>query len=182
MSAAQAFARAGGEYAPILQTGINFHTGDTGKSLTGATGYVVTFRAEKRKGIFRPSMAADLNYASGNASIGSDTPTCTLMGLGFLGGVHIFPFTTGRFQPFFGGSGVFSWAFMKLPSPPTGVEPNTQGLAFGYEISAGVDLRLGNVEGNAVRIHGGLWNVTSSLGGVSGFQLTGFRFLLGIAY
>ena len=172
----------GGEYAPILETGVNFHSGDTGKSISGSNEYVVTFRAEKRKGMWRPTIAADLGYASGTASVGAESPSFTMMGAGFLGGVHLFPFTTGRFQPFVGGSGILAWNFMKLATPPTGVEPNTQGLSLGYEISAGVDLRLGNVEGNALRIHGGLWSATSSLAGVSGFQLTGFRLSLGVAY
>ncbi|KKW26538.1 MAG: Thermophilic metalloprotease (M29) superfamily, partial [Candidatus Kaiserbacteria bacterium GW2011_GWB1_52_6] len=66
--------------------------------------------------------------------------------------------------------------------PPTGVEPNTQGLSLGYQVSAGVDLRFGSVEGTALRIHGSLWSVTSTLAGVSSFQLAGFRLALGMSY
>ncbi|OFZ22230.1 MAG: hypothetical protein A2X94_01875 [Bdellovibrionales bacterium GWB1_55_8] len=172
----------GGLYAPIVELGANMHTGDSGKSISGAMTYVVTFRAEKRKGMFRPSIAADLGYTSGTASIGAELPGFTMMGAGFLGGIHVFPFTTGRFQPFFGGSGVLAWNFLKLPTPPAGTEPNTQGLSLGYQASAGVDLRFGNLEGQAIRIHGSLWSVSSSLAGVSGFQLAGFRLTLGVSY
>ncbi len=177
-----AWGASGGEYAPIIEVGANFHTGDTGKSITGASEYVVSFRAEKRKGRFRPTVAADLGYARGNASIGTHSPAFTMLGAGFLGGVHVFPFTSGRFQPFFGGSGILGWNFLKLPAPPTGVEPNTQAISLGYEISAGVDLRFGNIEGNAIRIHGGMWSASSSLAAVSGFQLTGFRLTFGLSY
>ncbi|HAR41454.1 MAG TPA: hypothetical protein DCS07_02290 [Bdellovibrionales bacterium] len=165
-----------------MEAGVNFHAGNTGKSITGSNEYFMTFRAESRKGIWRPSIAADLGYAMGQASIGTETPTFTMMGAGFLGGVHLFPFSTGQFQPFFGGSGVLAWNFLKLTAPPTGVEPQTQGLSLGYEISAGVDLRFGRAEGSALRIHGGLWNVSSSVAGVSGFLLTGFRLSLGVTY
>lgn len=175
-------AAGGGVYAPILELGANFHTGDSGKSITGANTYQVTFRAEQRKGMLRPSVAADLGYTSGTASIGADLPAFTMMGAGFLGGVHLFPFTSGRFQPFFGGSGVLAWNFLKLPAPPAGIEPNTQGMSLGYQISAGVDLRFGNIEGRAVRVHGSLWSVNSKLAGISGFQLAGFRLSLGITY
>jgi len=179
---AATFAAGGGIYAPIMEAGINFHSGETGKSITGSYEYFMTFRAESRKGIWRPTVAADLVYSRGNASIGAELPSFTMMGAGFLGGVHLFPFPTGQLQPFFGGSGVLAWNFLKLATPPTGIEPQTQGLSLGYEISAGVDLRFGRAEGRALRIHGGLWNVSSSVAGVSGFQLTGFRISLGVTY
>ena len=180
----KSFARgsSGGDYAPVLDLGINFYTGTTGKSLTGSTGYFFNFRAEDSKGFFRPHAAMELSYSGGQASIGSDTPSSTMFGAGFLAGVHLFAFSTGRFQPFVGGNGVFAWNYLKMTSPPSGIEPNTEGLSFGYEASAGVDMRFGSSEGNALRIKSGYWAVTSKLAGMSGFQLSGFRITIGIVY
>lgn len=171
-----------GEYAPIIEVGTNFYTGNTGTSITGALGYQATFRAERRKGNFRTTMAADFSYAMGSTTVSESTSDFSLMGVGFLGGIHFFPFLTGRFQPFLGGSGVCSWNFLKLAAPPTNIEPNTQGMAYGYELAAGVDLRFGSSEGNAIRLKGTIWNISSTLAGVSGFQLTGFRLMIGIVY
>ncbi len=178
----RALAKGAGEVAPVAAIGVNFHTGVTGKSLTGALGQYVAFRAEARKGYFRPNAACEVQSSVGKASIGSDTPAATIYGSGFLAGFHVFLFPTGRFQPFFGGNGVFSWHFMKLASPPTGVEPYTQGLSYGYEASAGVDIRMGSQDGTALRIRSGFWSVGSQLAGVSGFQLNGFRFELGLVW
>ncbi len=172
----------GGDYAPILELGMDFHTGTTsGSSLTGANGYDLTFRSEKRSGFFRPSIAADIEFSSGNATITGTPAAYTLYGASFDGGVFIFPFQTGRFQPYFGGSGVLGWDILKMASPPSGVDANSMGLSFGYLISAGVDIRLGSVDGNALRIDTGYWAVSGSLAG-GGFVLNGWRFSLGLVY
>lgn len=178
------FAKGGGasEFSPVAEIGVNFHTGLTGKSMTGALGQFVTFRAEGRKGFVRMQAASEVQTAVGKASIGAETPSGTLYGSGFLGGVHIFVIPVGRIQPFFGGSGVYAWHYLKITTPPTGVEPQTQTMSFGYEASAGVDIRTGGVEGNAIRIRSGYWNVTGKLGGVSGFQLHGFRIAIGVVW
>lgn len=169
-------------FAPIVLAGVKFYSGDSGKSLSGAMEYIVSFRAEKRKGIIRPTMAVDLGYSLGSASINADTPSFQMMSAGFLGGIHIFPSATGRLQPYLGGSGVLAWNYLRLPSPPSGIEPNTQGLALGYELCAGVDLRFGRIEGSALRIHGSLLTVTANLAGITNFQLTGFRLAVGMTY
>jgi hypothetical protein len=174
-------ARGAGGYSPILELGVNFHVGDTGKSLTGAQGYFMTIRAEKSRSVFRMHGAMDIQYAGGTASVGTDSPSFTLYGAAFLGGVHIAPFQESKFSPFFGGSGVFAWEFLKMPTPPTGVEPQTQSLSFGYETSVGVDIRTRN-DGTALRLRSGYYAVTGSLAGVSGFQLSGFRFTLGFVW
>jgi len=173
---------AAGEYVPILEVGANWHTGAAGKNIAGTTEYAATFRAEKRGGMFRSSFALDLGYAKGTASVGTDTPSAMVIGVGFLPGFFLFPFPNGNIQPFLGGSGVLGWHFFKMDTPPAGVEANTQGLSLGYEISAGVDLRFGGDNGWGLRLHSGLWSVTSTLAGQSGFQLNGFRLSLGFAY
>lgn len=172
----------GGEYAPMLSAGVNFYSGDTGKSLTGALGYLLSLKAEKRKNFLRPFAAAEFEYSSGTASVGAASPSFTLMGGGFRGGVDMFVFTTGRFQVFLGGAGVLSWHMLKMPSPPAGTEPNTQGISYGYEAGAGVEMRLGSAEGNAIRIETTYSSISSNLAEISGFQLTGFKFLIGIVY
>lgn len=179
---AQAAGAGGGLYAPILVAGPHFFAGDAGTSLTGATGYSLIFAAENRKGFFRPNIAAEFQYASGLASIGSASPSCSLFGTAFAPGVHLVPLDVGRFQPFLGGAGLIAWHYMKLPTPPTGTPANSEGLGFGYEITAGVDIRLGSIEGNALRLQGGFWSLSSSLADVSGFQLSGFRFGIGVVY
>lgn len=179
----QAYAAGGGgEYAPVLGFGYKFFNGDTGKSITGSPGYVLHFRAEKRRGWLRTFADAEFEYSSGTASVGADAPGFSLFGGGFLGGANVFIFTTGRFQAFFGGAGVLAWHMIKLSPAPSGVEANTQSLSLGYEVRAGVDMRLGGADGNAIRLESGYSAVTSSLGGQSGFQLKGFTFVLGLVY
>ncbi|MCM2322869.1 MAG: hypothetical protein NDJ90_06370 [Oligoflexia bacterium] len=177
-----ALAAGGGEYAPVMGLGFKFFNGDTGKSLTGAQAYGLHFRAEKRRGWLRTFADAEFEYSGGTASVGTESPTFSLYGGGFLGGANIFVFTTGRFQAFFGGAGVLAWHMLKLTPAPSGVEPNTQGLSFGYEVRAGVDMRLGSADGNAIRLESGYSAVTSRIGGQSGFQLAGFKFVLGLVY
>lgn len=175
-------AGAGGEYAPIAAPGIIFHAGDAGKSLTGASGYLLRLGAEKRKGFLRPNARLEIEYSSGTASVGDSEPDFTLFHGGFHGGLNLFIFTTGRFQAFVGGAGVASWSQLQLTSPPDGVEENTQSLSFGYETSAGVDMRLGSAEGNAIRLESSFYSVSSGLAGEGSFQLQGFKFLLGIVF
>jgi hypothetical protein len=184
LASAPAYARGGGgDYAPIFQLGTNFHSGKTGQSLTGLIGYDLDLRSEKRMGFFRTSFAMNLEFASGAASIGTATPSGTMFGGAFLGGFNLFPFNNGRFQPYLGASPVLSWNILKLTGPPTGVEPNTQSLGYGYQLNVGVDFRFGNVDGNAMRLESSFWSVSAmNLGGQAGFELTGWRFGVGLVY
>jgi hypothetical protein len=183
LSAPAALASGGGPYAPVLEAGVNLHSGDTEKSITGTMGYFLGFKAEERKGFFRPLVGFQLESASGTAHLGTDEPDFSLLGASFLAGAHLFPFREGRFQPFVGGAGVLGWHYLKMESPPTDVDPQTDSLSFGWEASAGVDLRLGQSrEGTGIRLRGSLWNVTSTLGGQSGFELSGWRISLGLVY
>lgn len=170
---------ASGDYSPILELGTNFHSGATGKSLKGGLGYLFAFRSERKKTLLRPTVALEIASDIGKASIGAAEPTATVFTGDFAAGCNFFAFGDTRFAPFFGVHGHIGWALMKMTSPPAGVEPHTQGLAFGYELTAGVDLR-GN-EG-AFRIRTGMYNVNSTLAGVSGFALSGWRFTLGYAW
>lgn len=175
------FARAAGsDYAPILEAGMHSYSGVQKSSLNGSTGYFMTFRAEKRKGFARPSIAAELQSASGEASIGAYTPSYSMTGAVFLPGTHFFLFPSGRFMPYVGVSVIIGWARMNLGTdPPGSLEPYTQGLSFGYMPGAGVDIRTGRIDGNALRIAMGLYNASAPLAGVS-CSMTGFRLSLGV--
>ncbi len=170
------------EYSPIIEMGTILHSGTTGKSLTGTTGYYMAFRSEQRKGHFRPEMAAELQMTSGTITLDDIKVSTSVFGAAFLGGFHFFFFKEGSFQPFVGVNGVLGWHSLRMTSPPAGVEPYTQGLSYGYEATAGVDMRFGSAEGTAFRVHSGLWSVASSLAGVSGFQLGGIRISIGLVY
>ena len=170
------------ETSPVIEIGATLYAGDTGKSITGATGFFVGFRAEKNRGFFRPTIALKIDYATGEASIGADAPRFSLFGADFPVGFNLFFFDDGKFLPFVGASGVIGWNLLRLASPPAGVEPYTKSLAFGYEVNAGGDLRLGSLKGNAFRIRGSYWAVTSTLAGISGFQMNAFQISLGIVY
>ncbi|MBI4924452.1 MAG: hypothetical protein HY843_00895 [Bdellovibrio sp.] len=176
------FGKAAGEYAPAMDMGVAFFTGTSGKSMTGALAEYFNFRAEDRKGFFRPQAAMEILTAVGKASIGTDTPSASLYNASFIVGVHLFPFTAVRFAPFVGGSGVVGWGYLKMGSPPSGVEANTQSIVYGYELTAGVDLRTGSLDGAAIRIKSGLYVTSGKLGGVSSFMLQGFRISLGMIW
>lgn len=177
-----AHARGGGQYAPVAEMGVNFHAGETGKSLTGAFGYFLTFRAEDRKGFFRPTIAAELQSAVGKASVGTSKPNFTMYGFSFMPGCHLFGFPVARFLPFVGANAILGWNFLSLKGQPASVEPYTQGISYGYEVSAGVDIRPGSSEGYALRIRSGYWWAQAGLAEISGFQLHGFRITMGMVW
>ncbi len=178
----KSYGKAAGDFAPTMDIGVMFYTGTTGKSMTGALGQIFTFRAESRKGFFRPQAALEVTTTVGKASIGSDTPSASLYGSAFLLGTHFFVFSNAKFTPFVGGSGIAAWNYLKMSSPPTGVEPQTQSLTFGYEVTSGVDIRMGSLDGTALRIKSGFYTTSGKLAGVSGFMLYGFRFSLGLVW
>jgi hypothetical protein len=171
-----------GEFSPIVEGGVNFHTGELTKSLNGATSYFVSLRAEKNKGFLHLQEAAEVEFGSGTAYVGSAQPSFTLLSGSYVLGAYIFPFGEGRIRPFLGGNGVMGWSQLKLSNSPAGVDPNTQGIVFGYELSAGVDIRTGSSEGTAIRVRTGYWSTSGTLAGQTGFQLPGFRFSLGLVF
>lgn len=175
------FCRAG-EYSQTLSAEIAFNTGSTTKSINGSNAYYLSFGAEKRKGMIRPRAGFDLGFGSGTAYLGSDTPGFTLFNGQFGLGASFFPFTVDRFQPFVGGSGVIGWGILMASPAPSGVEPSTQSILLGYQLDVGVDLYLGKADGNALRFLSSYLYTFGSLGGQSGFVLSGFRFGIGIVF
>jgi hypothetical protein len=171
-----------GEYLQIVDLGACFHTGDLTKSLNGSNSYFLGLRAEKRKGFLRPEAAAELQFGSGTAYAGSTESSFSLYGGDFVAGFHLFPFMVERFQPFLGVNGVIGWSLLKMTQAPSGSEPNTQALAFGYELTAGIDMRFGSADGNALRVRSSYWSTSGGLAGQSGFVLSGFRISIGLVY
>jgi hypothetical protein len=166
-------------FGGIVEGGMVFHSGDSTKSLTGANSYVLGLGAQVRQGYFRPQVSVLLQFASGKASIGTDTPDFTMYGGTILPGLTINPFggMKSGFQPFLSGFGVIGSHYFQMSTPPTGIDKNTLGLSFGYEVGAGVDIAMANKK--ALRIQTVFMSVSSAIAGQSGFLLNGFRFTLG---
>jgi hypothetical protein len=171
-----------GMYTQIVDVGACFHTGPITKSLNGSNSYFLNLGAEKRKGFFRPTAAAEVQFGSGIAYVDDAQPNFTLFGGDFVTGFHIFPFTIERFQPFFGAKGIIGWNELRLTGVAADEPPHTQSLVFGYELTAGVDMRYGSAEGTALRLRSSFWSTSGSLAGQSGFSLSGFRMSLGLVF
>jgi hypothetical protein len=172
-----------GEYASLVELGTKFYSGTTTPSATGAYGFFLDLRAEKKKGFFRPTAAAEIEYAMGTARFSDDDlPTFTMMSGSFVGGINLFLFSESQILPFLGASGVLGWNVLKLTGQQAGVEANTQGLAYGYEISAGCDLRKSAGADDGIRVRTSFWQTSSTLAGAAGFQLSGWRISIGLMF
>jgi hypothetical protein len=157
--------------------GPNVATGTAG-NLSGAKGYFLNFRAESRKDMFRLNAAAQFEMASGTAGVTapSASDAFSMYGAAFLPGFFVYPFQAGRLQPFAGAAGLVGWYIMNLSNA------YTQGLSFGYEVSAGVDLSSGGA-GKIFRLRSAYASHSASLGGnTSGVSLSAFLVSLGVAY
>jgi hypothetical protein len=171
-----------GDYLSLTELGVKFYSGTKTPNMTGAYGFFVDLRAEKKKGIFRPQTAVELEYSMGTARFSdSNSPTFTMMSGSFLGGVNLFIFNDALFLPFVGANGILGWSVLKLTGQQAGVEANTEGLAYGYELSAGCDLRKSASAEGAVRVRTSYWQTTSTLAG-AGFLLSGWRLSFGISF
>jgi hypothetical protein len=169
---------------PALELGYKFFNGPNTASgsqgnLQGSSAYVLNFRAENRRNVIRIHTAAQFEYASGSAPISSSTASdsYTMYGAAFLPGFYVYPFREGRVMPFIGASGIAGWYMMNVSNA------YTQSLSFGYEIGAGVDLRVGTGNAKTWRVRSAFTNHSASLGGnTSGVSLNGFMLSLGMAY
>lgn len=173
---------AANDLVPIVELGTKFHTGPSGTSLTGSRGYSLNLRAEQGSGIFRAQAAASIEYSGGNATIGSDSTNYHLGGMGFHLGGSVFPFPSGGMQPFLIASGIVSAQMLKLVGSSETARALSQSLAFGFEAGAGVDIHFGSDHGTAVRVRACYRSQSATLAGMSGFDLSGFSLVLGVAY
>lgn len=180
---AQGEARAASAYAPIAELGVKFYSATATPSITGSMGYFLNLRAEKRKGFFRPQVAAEIEFSSGLTRLAEDdTPAYSMYGGGFLAGANFFLFQDSQLLPFVGANGILGWNLIKLTGQQESVEANTQGLSFGYEVNAGCDIRTKAGADRAVRLRTSYWQTTSSLAGQTGFILSGWRISLGLVF
>lgn len=168
------------DYAGLVNGGISFETGDDTKSLNSALNYFISLGAEKAKGVIRPLTTMELEYGSGTAYVGSSKPSFTYLGGRFLLGVHFFPITIERFQPYVGGNGVVGWGYLNTSPAQSGEGPTTQSILYGYELNSGIDMRFGSKEGSALRLQASYLSTSGNLAGQSGFVISGFRLSLGM--
>ena len=170
--------------SPALEFGMRTFNGPNQTSgsqgnLSNSRGYFINFRAENRKDIFRLNAAAQFEFASGTAGVTAPTASdsYSMYGGAFLPGFFVYPFVQGRFQPFLGAAGLVGWYIMNLTNV------YTQGLSFGYEVTAGVDMSGGNGAGKIYRLRSAYASHSASLGGnTSGVSLSAFILSLGVAY
>jgi hypothetical protein len=167
---------------PVFELGAQLFAGDEGKSLRGAKAYATSFRSEVDRGRIRGIVGAQFDYSTGSASVGTDTLSYSMYGGSFIPGYSLYFFRNGYFQPFFSGAGILGWNFLSLSSPPTGTEPYTQGFSYGYELSSGVDIRFKRSGGRALRLKCSYSNVSGQIAGLSGFQLAGIKFIVGVVF
>jgi len=167
---------------PIIEVGAHFFAGTAEESLTGSRAYPIVFRSEAQRGQLRLSIATEFLFSSGSTSVTSTSTTYTLYGASFNPSYNYFVFREGYFQPFVGVGGIVGWNYFKMTTPPTGVDAYTQGYAYGYELSAGVDIRFSNADSSALRLRAALVSLSSQIAELSPFALGGFRFLVGYVY
>jgi hypothetical protein len=173
-------AQAAGDSLSLFGVAYHMFSGADDKSLTGSTGYVLQFSAERKGKMVRPVYSADIMYASGTAALGTDTPDCTLFNASFLGGINLFPAPASTLNPYVGASGIVGWGLMKLPTPPTGIDENTQSLVYGYELRAGIDWRTNG--GKNFRLQSSLYSASGTFAETSGVALNGFRIGLTLGF
>ncbi len=184
LSSLPARAGVGGTVAsPAVELGLRMFNGPnqvtgTAGNLSGAKGYLLNFRAESRKNVFRINAAAQFEMASGTAGVTSPTASdaFSMYGAAFLPGFFVYPFSAGRMQPYLGAAGLIGWYIMNLSNA------YTQGLSFGYEVCAGVDLSSGGAS-KIFRLRSAFASHSASIGGnTSGVSLSAFIVTLGVAY
>jgi hypothetical protein len=167
---------------PVIEGGLQFISGVAEQSLTGSNAYILQFRSEGARQRFRPSVAAEFMYSSGNTSVTSSATPFTLYGGSFNPGYNIFAFKEGYFQPSIGVGAIFGWHYLKITSPPAAVEAYTQGFSYGFELTSGVDVRFKRTDSSAIRIKASMIYLKSRIAGQTTFGLGGFRLMLGFVH
>ena len=178
----RAEAKVGGPYAPVIQLGYSFYSGEEESSLSGSTGYSLFLRAEGRKGLIRPDFGIRLHMSSGKGYFDSSKVSYSMFEGDFVPGLQVFPFQEGRWLPYVGVFGVVGWTKFNIPNPPAAAfEKNSSGFAYGYMLSTGVDLNFGGGDANTIRIETDFISVSTSPGTVGTVALPQFMFSIGFA-
>lgn len=167
---------------PIVDLGGTLHTGNETSSMAGGLGGFLSFRTQPKKGILRFSFGGEVAFSSGSAYLGSSRPGAVLLGGGVLTGIHFYPFVASAISPFLGIDGFGGWYLLRLSSSSASLRENTSSIAYGYELSAGFDLRPGSLSRNGLRLRTSYFFGRSTLGEINGFQLDGFRISIGIHF
>lgn len=164
------------------ELGIRYHGGAAGKSFAGAMGVFTYFQSQKGKGVFRPNVGASVELITGKARVGSAEPS----GIAYVGGVYpgidMFFFKTEKIQPFVEIHGILSWVYANLPGLPTKADETSLGLAFGFQLGGGADIRYGKQGDKAFRIHTAYQAYQGKIAGVPGFQLNAFSLGFGFVF
>ncbi|MCC7440921.1 MAG: hypothetical protein IT285_04775 [Bdellovibrionales bacterium] len=167
---------------PIVQVGTSFYGGPDRGSLSGMQGFHGLLRALPKRGLLRWTLAVEFDYGTGAVKVSGDDYAADLFGGGVLTGVQFHPFYEGRVLPYLSLEGLLGWHLLRLGGATGSTEPISSGITYGAVISAGADLRLGSLQGNALRLETGAILGWSDLAGVSGFRITGFRISIGIVW
>lgn len=158
--------------------GINYYGTDSGKSLTGATGYYAHFQVKSGKKWLYPTFGATLEYASDNASLPSGTTPVTLMAGQIEGGLEILP-RTEYLKPFIGVQALLGWASLS----DTGAQTSSLAITYGFSLSGGTEFRFSSKDdASGLRLRTGYRFMLGSLGGVSGFQLNALQIGIGMVF
>ena len=96
--------------------------------------------------------------------------------------MDIFPFRTEKFQPFVEVHGVITWNYASLSPLPVVSDQTSLGLAFGFQVGGGTDIRIGRGGERAIRIHTSYSNYTGKIAGQAGFQYNAFALSLGLVF
>lgn len=166
----------------IGEFGIRYHGGAQGKSFSGAMGEFLYFQSNVGKGTIRPNIGASLEFISGTASVGSNTPGGTAWSGGVYPGCDFFPFRTERIQPFVDVHAIASWNYAALSPLPQTSDQTSLGLAFGYEVGGGTDIRFNKNQDRAIRIHTSYSAYSGKICGQPGFQFNAFSMSLGLVF
>lgn len=165
----------------IGELGVRYHAGQAGKSFTGATGIFAYFQSNIGKGVFRPNVGASLEFITGNASVGSGTPSGNAYAGGIYPGFDFFFFKTEKIQPFVEMHGILSWVYASLSPLAVKSDETSLGLAFGFQVGGGADIRVGKGE-RAIRIHTNYQNYAGKVAGTAGFQFSAFGLSVGLVF
>lgn len=178
-----AWAGGGGAFKPILGGGLTYLSGDTTKSLGGASEKAIVLMVEQAQRYLRLTASSDFGLSSGTGYMDGTEATYSMFNADLSAGINLFPFKETSFQPFFGAKGILGLHRFSMDSPPGALPTSSQGFHYGYDFSIGIDLRFKKGDkGTGVRLYGSLRSVKGTVATISGFDLGGFRFGAGIIF
>ena len=126
----------------VLALAYNSHVGPADNSIAGATSFTGLLSSESSEGFARASLGFGATYASTVLTTGGTAYTVDRIGgevrLGFL--VH--PFAEGAMVPVLAAYGILGADLLRSDAPPPGTSISEVALGFGYELEAGMSMKL----------------------------------------